>query len=161
MFTQGRFIENIRPVTAIVPKDITGADQTGDWINLKNHRRVCILLQCGAWAGGTSAVTVEQATSNGGTPKGVSFTEKWEGVALTDDILAKVAVASDTFNLDTANEFHLIEIHASDLDLANGYSWLRVKCASPGSNADLLSAHYLLYEGHYAAKADTLPTVIA
>lgn len=159
MHAQGRLIEATRIVPAILPKDITGADQTGDWVKMTHNRRICILLQQGAWAGGDSAVTVEQATSNGGTPAAVSFTEVWQGTALTDDVLEKVTVASNTFNLSTANVFSLIEIHAHDL--TDGYNWIRVKCASPGANADLLSATYLLYESREVGRPDKLPTVIA
>ena len=145
-----RLTEEAHFVSAVVPINTTGAAQSGDWVNMKHYRRALIVIQQGAWAGGTSAVTVNQATANDGTgSKAVSFTEKYEGVALTDDILAEVAVSSNTFDLDTANEFHIIEIDPTHLDRDNGFDHIQVALASPGANADLVSALYILYDGDF------------
>ena len=136
-------LENAKYVPAILPKDITGAAQEGDLVVVRNCEAIYILIQCGAWAGGTSAVTVTQEESaSGSAGTAVVFTKKWEGVALTDDVLEEVAVTSNTFNLDTANEFHIIEIRPESL--AAGTTHIRAELASPGSNADLVSAGYFL-----------------
>lgn len=143
--------ENAKLVVGQVPLDITGAGFNGDWVSLKNYRCCNIVLMCGAWAGGTAAVTVEQATAVAGTSnKAVSFAYKWEGTALTDDNLARVAVTSDTFNLDTANEFHVIPIFASMLDADNGFDCVRVVVATPGANADLAACLYILTQPRYS-----------
>lgn len=162
MFTQGRLVENVRIIPVAVPIDTTGAAVASDWVNLKYARRLAVVIMKGAWAGGTPAVTLKQATSATGTgTKALSFTKQYSGTALTDDILAENTVSSDTFNLSaTANEFHVIEVHASDLDLANGFSYVQLAIASPGSNADLIAALFLLYECPYAGKIDTLPSSI-
>jgi len=145
-------LENAKYVPAILPKDITGAAQTGDLVAVKNCEAVYIVIQCGAWAGGTSAVTVVQETSaSGSSGTAVAFTKKWEGVALTDDVLEEVAVVSNTFNLDTANEFHIIEIRPESL--AAGSTHIALKLGTPGSNADLVSAGYFLTGITYQQRA--------
>lgn len=154
-------LENARVVPALLPKDITGAAQDGDLVSMKNCERCYILIQQGAWAGGTSAVTVTQEQSaSGSSNTAVAFTKKWEGVGYTsaNDVLTEVAVVSNTFNLDTANEFHVIEI-TPDM-LTDGYTHIRVRLGSPGSNADLVSATYILTGIKYAGAPDNIPTAI-
>lgn len=160
---QGRIIENCRVVPAFVPIDSTGAAQTGDWVNMKHFRRCLVVIQQGAWAGGTPAVTFEQAQDNASTgAKELAYTERWDATALTDDLLAKTTVSSNTSNLaNAANGLMVVEFHAQDLDIANGFTHLRVKVASPGANADLIAAWYLLADPAYAGKPDTLPSAIA
>ena len=61
-------VEATKIVWAAAPKDITGAGLTGDYVCLKYHRKLAIVLMSGAWAGGTAAVTLTQATdATGGT----------------------------------------------------------------------------------------------
>lgn len=160
---QGRILENCRVVPALLPKDITGAAQEGDWVSVKHWRRCLTVLQQGAWAGGTPAVTFEQATDAAGTgAKALAYSERWDATALTDDTPARTAVASDTSNLaNAANGLMMVEHHQQDLDVAGGFTHLRVKVATPGANADLLAAFYLLGDGRYSGKPDTLPSAIA
>jgi len=154
-------IENAKVVPALLPKDITGAAQDGDLVSVKNCDKLYILIQQGAWAGGTSAVTVTQETSASGSANtAVAFTKKWEGIGYTSavDVLTEVAVTSNTFNLDTANEFHIIEIDPRTL--ADGSTHVRVRLGSPGSNADLVSATYFLTGIRYAGDPANIPTAI-
>lgn len=159
----GRILENCKPVPAAVPIDTTGAAVEGDWVSLKYFRRCLTIIVQGAWAAGTPAVTFEQAQDNAGTgAKALGYTERFNGVALTDDILARVAVASDTSNLAAvANSFMCVEHDSQDLDFDNGFTHLRVKVASPGANADLIAAIYILADPAYASKPETLPSAIA
>ena len=137
----------------VVPQDINGVAVDGDWLSLKNYRRLQIILQQGAWAGGTPAVTLEQATDVAGAgAKALSFTERWHQVGLTGTEFTKATVTSDTFNLpNTANTTNILVINAEDLDVAGGFDCVRVRVASPGANADLLSVEYILTEPRYAS----------
>ena len=150
-------------VCAAVPIDTTGATVSGDWVHLKHYRRCAIIIQQGAWAGGTPAVTLNQAkTNSGGSSKTLSFTRYWKYTALTSDTPVETAVVSDTFNLAaTANITTVIEVHVNDLDVANGFFYLQVAIASPGANADLISVMYRLYDPAHGIKAANSPTVIA
>lgn len=160
---QGFLVENARILPALPPKDTTGAAANGDWIKLTYYRKVAIIIQQGAWAGGTPAVTLEQAKTNaGGSSKALSFQRYFTLTGLTQDTLTEVAVTSDTFNLTTtANTQTIIEVRAQDLDTNNGFTYLRVSIASPGANADLIYIGYILYDADYAGKPSTMPSVIA
>lgn len=158
-----KLIEQLHPIVVAVPIDTTGAAVASDWVHLKNHRRALVVIMQGAWAGGTPAVTLEQATAAAGTGnKALDLEEYWQGTALTDDIYARTAVVSDTFNLPaTANTVTLIEVHAQDLDVNNGFDWFSVKIASPGANADLISVLIILGDPAHEVKAPDKPTAIA
>ena len=152
--------EKVHAVWATAPKDWTGAASVGDYVKLNNHDKVEVLIQTGAWAAGTAAVTLEQATSAAGAgTKALAFTKQYTSTGLTDDSITEVAVTSNTFDLSAANKLHRIEVEASDLDLANGFNWLTVKVASPGANADLYGALYLMHGSRYQQASP--PTVIA
>lgn len=152
-------VENAKPVSAILPQNVTGAAVDGDLVSLANAERLYIVLHCGAWAGGTAAVTVTQeASASGSSGTAVAFTKKWEYTHATDDIGAEVAVTSNTFNLDTANEIHVIEV-TPDM-LTEGYTHVRVKTASPGSNNDYVSGMYYLVGLKYQGAPDNIPTAI-
>lgn len=160
---QGRILENIKVISAIVPIDTTGAGADGDWVSLKHYRSLVAVIQQGAWAGGTPAVTMEQATDAAGTSgKALTIENYYQGTALTDDAYAKTAITSNTFNLPaTANTITMIEIHQQDLDINNSFCFVRVRVATPGANADLINALYLLGAVDVAQKPETLPTAIA
>jgi hypothetical protein len=156
-----RLIENTKPVVMAVPIDTTGAAVTGDYVSMKGYQHLTIIIMQGAWAGGTPAVTLKQATDVAGTgEKALSFSNYWAGTALTDDLYAKTSVSSDTYNLAaTANTVNVIEIDASDLDVDNSFDCVRLGIASPGANADLIAVLGILSNPRYP-QADT-PTAIA
>lgn len=153
MLAKQRLVESSKIVSAVVPINTTGAAQDGDWVSLKNYQHLTIVIQQGAWAGGTPAVTLEQATTvAGGSAKALAFTSYWAGTALTDDNYAETAVSSNTYNLaNAANGVNIIEVDSDDLDQDNGFDCIRVRIASPGANADLISALYILTGCRYAS----------
>lgn len=155
-----RFLENNKVVIGAVPIDTTGAAVTGDYVSLKGYSHMTVIIVQGAWAGGTPAVTLKQATDVSGTgEKALSFTKYFNGTALTDDTYASNTVSSDTYNLAaTANTVNIIEIDANSLDVDNSFDCVRVGIASPGSNADLICVVYILSGTRYPG-ADT-PTAI-
>ncbi len=148
-------VENIGIEAAIAPKDITGAAQNGTWVSLKNFRHLAVVLHQGAWAGGTPAVTLQQASDVSGTgAKSAPIPFFWRKAAVTAGQFAKTAVVSDTFNLPaTANTVTVIEMDADQLDTNNGFDCVRVQIASPGANADLLGVTYLLSNTRFAEAA--------
>lgn len=146
-----RFTQNAKIVPMAVPIDTTGAAVSGDYVSMKGYSHLTIVIMQGAWAGGTPAVTLLQATDVAATgAKALSFTKYWTGVALTADLLTEVAVVSDTFNLTAvANTFTVLEIDASSLDVDGGFDCVRVGIASPGSNADLIAVLGILTGTRY------------
>jgi hypothetical protein len=134
-----------------VPIDTNGAARTGDYYSLKDFQGIVFIISQGAWAGGTPAVTLKQATTVAGAgAKALGFTEKYSKVVLTGTVNVLAAVTSDTFNLAaTANRVEMIEVSAADLDRAGGYDCVGLDVASPGANADLIAILTILYGGRY------------
>ena len=157
-----RFIENNKIVVGSVPIDTTGAAVTGDYVSMKGYEHLTIIIMQGAWAGGTPAVTLKQATDVAGTnEKTLSFTKYFSGVALTNDTLTATTVSSDTFNLTTtANTYTVIEVDASSLDVDNGFDCVRLAIASPGGNADLIASLYILSFARYPQATSAQPSAI-
>lgn len=146
-----RLVEMMGFEAGILPKDTTGAAQTGDYISMKLYQHLTIVILQGAWAGGTSAVTLVQATDVAATgEKALAFTKMWTKVAVTGTTFVETAVVSNTFNLPAvANTMSVIEIDADMLDVTNGFDCVALKTASPGANADLVTALYILHGARY------------
>lgn len=142
-----------------VPIDTTGAARTGDYYSLKDFQGIVFVIAQGAFAGGTPAVTLKQATAVAGTgAKALSFAEYYSKVALTGTVNVLTAVVSDTFNLAaTANRITMVEVSAADLDRANGFDCVGIDVASPGANADLIAVLAILYGGRYQGDPALLP----
>lgn len=123
-----------------VPLDITGAGTATDWFTMKDCQYIAFKIVTGAWAGGTAAVTVKQATDVSNSlsdSKAVSLDYYYiKGIA--DTSWTRTAITSNTFNLSAASKIIMLYVNASDLDVANGFDCVRVDIATPGSNADLV-----------------------
>ena len=150
---QQQLMETVKAVWANEPKNYTGAAATKKWVSLKNYTNLTIVIITGAWAAGTAAVTVEQATAVAGTGnKAVPFTDYWDDEALSGALVKKAAV-SNTFNLTTALKMYVIEIDARMLDIAGGFDCVALTVASPGANADFYGAAYILHGSRYQGAA--------
>lgn len=144
-------LENVKIVEAVAPVNTSGAAQTGNYVSLKGYAGCCIVIQTGAWAGGTSAVTINEATdvsATGAQALAFGYMYTNDG-ATTTSALTKTAVTSNTFNLDTANAMYVIDVKASSLTTTSGYDCISVALASPGSNNDYVSACYILYGSRF------------
>ena len=133
-------------VEAFPPIDTTGAIQTGNALHVGNSSHAIVVIKTGLWAGGNAAVTLHQATSQGfGDEKALAFSIMWTNDGATGaSLLTSTAVVSDTFNVDTALAMYVIDISVDTLDVDGGFDYIRVKTGSPGANADLIDAHYIL-----------------
>src|SRR5581483_7748726 len=78
IMAQQMFVETIKCVFGSEPKNYTGATGNSDWVSLKGYHRAAAVIQTGAWAGGTAAVTLNQATDvSGSGSKALSFSYRW------------------------------------------------------------------------------------
>jgi len=149
----GNFPEQAAIEVGAVPIDTTGAAVTGDYFSMKNYGRLAIIIYQGAWAGGTPAVTLKQATDVGNSAsdeKALGFSWMWTKTGLTGTTFTKTAVTSNTFNLTaTANTITVIEVNAETLDADNDFDCVRVNIATPGSNADLICVAYIGLDPRY------------
>jgi hypothetical protein len=145
----GHLVELNKLIWAVEPKSYSGAAATKKWVSLKNYGQLTIVIITGAWAGGTAAVTVEQATAVAGTSnKALSFVDYWDDLS-TSGTLAKKAASSNTFNLDTANKMYVIHVDDRMLDIAGGFDCVSIAVASPGANADFYGVAYILGDVRY------------
>ena len=128
---------------------------------MKLYDKVVFIIQTGAWAGGTAAVTLNEGkTSAGGSTQALSLTKMWTNDgATTTDTLTETAVAGNTFNLDAVNALYIVEVEATQLTVNSGFFWLNLHIASPGANADLYSVVALAYGARYI-KGTSTPTAI-
>ncbi len=155
-------VEQLNAGLSTVPKDITGAAQTGVWFSLARGRNALVTFLQGAWAGGTAAVTFEQAqdaAAAGAKALVPAYAYKWSSTTSTG-VKTKTAVTAGTFNLSVANTITQMEIQATDLDTANGFAYFRVNTATPGSNADLLAIMVQIYQLDQEGDPTTLPSVL-
>jgi len=151
-------LPTVKPIWAAEPKNYTGAAMTAKYVSLKDSAHIRIQIQTGAWAAGTAAVTLSQATAVAGTgAKALAFTKVWKDTAVSGTVV-ETAVAANTFNLDTANSLYIVEVDAAELDTTNGFDCLTLAVASPGANADFYGVTYLLEDLRYAQA--TPPTVL-
>lgn len=138
---------------ATVPSDITGAAVTGDYYSMRNYSKIVFLIQQGAWAGGTPAVTLVQTTdvtNSLSDAKALTLLEYQSKVALTGTTWTTTAVTSNTFNLTaTANTLTVIEVDAASLDADNNFDCVRLAIGTPGTNTDLLCVMVLGYGCSY------------
>jgi len=158
-----QMVKNCAIVQAFPPIDTTGAIQTGTVISLKHHDHVTIIINQGAWAAGTPAVTLTQDTSCVGAPavKALGFTHMYTNTAAPgSNVFVDTAVVANTFNLTAvANVTTVIEVDADTLDATNGFDCMNVVIASPGANADLISGTYILSKSRYAGAAAAMRDV--
>lgn len=149
--------EKANPYIAALPNNYTGAAVTKRYISLKYVGHLSIHIATGAWAGGTAAVTLKQATAVAGTgSKALAFTLMWTDKAAAGT-LVETAVTSNTFDLDTADSQYIIEVDPATMDLANGFDCLALDVASPGANNDYYSAVYVPSQIRY--KQATPPAI--
>ena len=152
-------VENNKSVFGAVPKSYSSAAMTAQYVSMKNYGHLTIIITTGAWAAGTAAVTLAQATAIAGTgTKALAMAYYWLGT-LTDDALVKTAVTSDTFNLSAASKLVVIEVDAEDLDVDNGFDCVTLEVASPGANADFYNVVYVLSQPRYSQP--TPPTALS
>lgn len=151
MPAQTKFLEKHIIEVSNVPIDTTGAGRTGDYYSLRGASGIVFVIVQGAWAGGTPAVTLKQATDVSGTgAKALGFTKKYSKVGLTGTVNVAGTVSADTFNLTaTANRLEMIEVAAEDLDVSGGFDCCGLDIATPGSNADLICVLAIIYGLRY------------
>lgn len=163
-FSTGMRLATRSQVAAVIPPaNYTGAASTDIYISLKNTPHATIIIQTGAWAAGTAAVTLLQATAVAGTSTKAltgAMPVMYTNVSDTSKAtLVETTVTSDTFNLTAANSVYLIEVDAASLDVANGFDCLCVHVASPGANADIYGALIITGQGRYTGASP--PNVLA
>ena len=156
MSTQNLIETNIS-VPVFPTQDINGATLSEDYVSLENYEGVTIIINVGA-AGGTSAVTLTQATAVAGTgEKALSFDNQWSTVA---GVQTKNTVTSNTFDILATDDDTIFKIYvsSSSLDVDGGFDCVRLDMTDP-TVATLVGAQYVMTGARYAGATQPNPTV--
>lgn len=150
-----RLIDNVKTVIGCAPAALATTAGDGDYVSLKNFSRMQIVISVkNATTVTGGAVTLLQATAVAGTSeKALAFTKMFANIDTgASDTVAETAVTSNTFTTDTTNSknlLYIIEVDASDLDIANGFDCVRIDVASMA--AAVGSVTYHLYGSRYSS----------
>ncbi len=152
-----RLDERVYTVVAAAGLLLTSTLGDTTYVSMKGYQRCQIIISI---ADGTtvtgSTITLKQATAVAGTSeKALAFTRM---LANTDYAASKTmtetAVTSNTFTTQTTNSkdsLYIIDVDASDLDVANGFDCLRVDGTGHAATASRgVVVLYNLYGARYS-----------
>ena len=152
-----RLDERVYPVVAAAGLLLTSTLGDTTYVSLKGYQRCQIIISI---ADGTtvtgSTITLKQATAVAGTgEKALAFTRM---LANTDygasKTMVETAVTSNTVTTQTTNSkdsLYIIDVDASDLDVANGFDCLRVDGTGHAATASRgVVVLYNLYGARYS-----------
>jgi len=164
MNNNARLDEQCTTVVAAAGLLLTSTLGDTTYVSMKGYSRAQIIISIadGTTVTGT-AVTLKQATAVAGTSeKALAFTRM---LANTDygasKAMTETAVTSNTFTTQTTNSkdsLYIIDLQASDLDVANGFDCFRVDCTGHAATASrgcvvIYNLYGKRYSGSTAAEA--------
>jgi len=157
MNVNARLDEQVQTVVAAAGLLLTSTLGDTTYVSMKNfaRARITIVIADGTTVTG-STITLKQATAIAGTSeKALAFTRM---LANTDYAASKTmvetAVTNNTFTTQTTNSkdsVYIIDVDASDLDIANGFDCFRVDCTGHAATASRgCAVIYDLYGAKYS-----------
>ena len=110
-------------ITIIETADIGGTNATSGWLSMKNYSRALGYIELGTWdsSDDLDEARFQQASDSSGT-------------GAKDLTTAASGGNYDTDNpVDADGNFVIIEIRAEDMDVDNGFDYIRLYCAEGGN----------------------------
>jgi len=142
-------VEQTKYIWAAPPQSYINAAMTAKYVSMKYYGHVTFLIQTGAWAAGTPAVSINETTdvtNSLADAQALAFTSYWTDAAATGTLVETACVS--TFNIaNQANVLYVIEVDARSLSA--GFDCLTLVIATPGANADFYSVLYQLSMPRY------------
>jgi len=153
-----KLMQEAIPIWSTAPQSWNATPSVGAYISMKAYESVVFVIQTGAWAAGTAAVTVNEATNvAAGAAQALAFTEYWTNSAAVASANMVRTVCANTFNLiNLANTLYALEITADTLSA--GYDCISLAIATPGANADFYGAVAFGYRSRYQGNMSTYMT---
>lgn len=151
----GRLDEQVTTVVAAAGLLLTSTLGDTKYVSLKGYNRMQIVISI---ADGTtvtgSTITLKQATAVAGTSeKALAFTRMLSSADYPTTALAETTVSSSTFTTQTVNSkdsVFIIDVMASDLDVAGGFDCIRVDGTGHAATASRgCAVIYNLYGARY------------
>lgn len=158
-------------VPGVVPvADLAGGAQTGVRLHLKNYRGCAIVGYMGAVSAGTDTFVpdIQQAdAATSGNTKDLDVVTQWfvkseatldadeTWTRVTQSAASEISLTGATY---AATQLLVVaEVSVTDLDLANGYEWVFVIQADPGSGGTRPGCYfYVPYGLRYSRRPDLL-----
>ena len=159
-----KFDADTKVVAGIVPIDLSGGAKNGDWVSLSDYDSLTVVYVTDVGTAGQDAtIKLQQSTTNAGAgPVKDVVAGQWyvvQGAALDDDFETDGTPGSFEDDGETMC-IARIEITADQLDLANGYAFVRVHASNPGATAGKFGAAvYILRGARYVLAVDEQPSV--
>src|SRR5262245_42202686 len=161
-------LESLQIAAGFLPVNLATAANTGDWVSLENYGRCAVVLYKDEGSGSEDPViTVQQATDAAGTgAQALNFTTVFKQTGA--DLLAigqstrVTQSAGNTFTAEGGEEaLVVIDLRGDELDVANGYKFVRATVADVGVTSQLGALFYLLHEPRQADRPENMPSAIA
>ena len=110
-------------ITIIETADIGGTNATSGWLSMKNFSRALGYIELGTWdsSDDLDEARFQQASDSSGTGAKDLTTDASGGNYDTDN------------PVDADGNFVIIEIRAEDMDVDNGFDYIRLYCAEGGN----------------------------
>jgi len=152
----GLILERFQIVEGFPAVDLQTGANNGDYISLKNAKRVAIVFTSGVGtAGDDPTLTLQQATSVAGgsvkalnIPTGSAFMKQAAtNLAAVSAWSTAATIATNTLTNDTSAEqsaLWVVELTPDELDVDNGFDCIRATVADIGSNAQPGYLFYLI-----------------
>lgn len=163
-------LSTMQLVPAIVPVDLAGGANDGDWVSLAQYETVIfVVMTAVGTAGDDATITLNQATSAAGAGS--------KALAVIDEIYQKQAADIATIGQYTqvtqaaaetyvdaagaeAQQLIAIEVPRNLLDVNNGFEYVQLAIADVGANAQLGAALYILTNPRNIKRPDELASAI-
>lgn len=165
-----RFLEQAQLAAGFLPVDMSAGANNGDWVSLEKFNHVAIVFyKAGGTAGDDPTLTIQQARDAVGSgAKNLPFTRIYRKQGSDLQTVGQWTVTEQTANHQYTNDtsaeqqlFWVVEFDASELDVNNGFKFVRATVADVGANAQLGCLLYVLTEPRYADAVDKMPSVLS
>ena len=151
-----RQVDAIKPIFAL--KSAVPSSAAPQWVAMNNYGHITIfILQTNATTVTGSAITLKQAVDVSGTSsKTLAFKTYWSNTDVSaNDTLTVQTASSNTFTTDATNSknsIYVIEVDATDLDVANAFNYIQVGVGNGTANtiAVLYTLSITRQGGNYA-----------
>jgi hypothetical protein len=165
------FFERGMDIIPLINQGDANTDITSDWIKMRDYNRLLVVIaKYGSEDVDTLGFQFLQATSNGGTGKGINVSRYWTkqgtltsqtvwtaGTLTTPDDIVGIGSAAPTggtlivgTDVNTSPCIVAVDIQASDFDADNGYDWFALQVEGDEvDNACLISAWAILMGGRF------------
>ena len=128
-----KLAENYKIVPILSDQDLTGAaTMPGDSINMARYHHATFIVNFQALGGAATYVKVYSGATDAATTSALTFRYAFGSAATGSANCDVLAAASTSANLTVAhatydNYMLVIEVDASDMDLANNEEWLTIQ----------------------------------